>query len=156
MAGIEAPDGWLWLETPARKLRGQSVETWLEALIDRGYVRATYIMTSGTTARARVYVVPEDVERGLLQEMDTKHRLVLKRLLEQIDTSDEGWNGQPVQVPKRIDMTSGLERFSTPTHEIHYFDAEGARFFKKSTSYGESRRPVRYQLRQRNSRKKST
>ncbi|KAF8460287.1 hypothetical protein BDZ91DRAFT_851657 [Kalaharituber pfeilii] len=39
MAGIEAPDHWLWLETPVDQLKGHTLEESLAILIDSGYVR---------------------------------------------------------------------------------------------------------------------
>jgi len=134
MAGIDAPDGWLWLETPAKKLKGQSVEAWLEALIDRGHVRATYIMTSATTARARVYVLPEDIGKGLLPELDHSHRVVLKRLVGCLDISAQGWNGNPVVVETKINMAPGLRETVSPTNEMYYFDAKEVKFFRDPTS----------------------
>lgn len=149
MAGIEAADGWLWLETAAKKHKGQSAEVWLEALIDRGYVRATYIMTSATRARARVYVLPEDIGKGLLPEMDYTHRNMLKRLARCLDASAQAWKGVPVDAPEKLTFKAGLMEIVSPTNDIYYFDAKDVKFFKNST-YPETERRKRYNLRRGN------
>lgn len=146
MAGIDAPDGWLWLETPAKKLKGQSVEVWLEALIDRGHVRATYIMTSATTARARVYVLPEDIGKGLLPELDHSHRVMLKRLMGCLDISIRAWKGDSVEAETKINMAPGLRENVSPTNEMYYFDTKEVKFFRDPT-YPELKRRTRYSLR---------
>ncbi|KAF8420075.1 hypothetical protein EV426DRAFT_700703 [Tirmania nivea] len=146
MTGIDAPDGWLWLETPAKKLKGQCVEAWLEALIDRGHVRATYIMTSANTARARIYVLPEDIAKGLLPELDHSHRVMLKRLVGCLNISVQAWKGDPVEAETKINMAPELRETVSPTNEMYYFDAKEIKFFRDPT-YPESERRTRYSLR---------
>lgn len=146
MAGLEAPDGWLWLETPAKKLKGQSAEVWLEELIDRGYARSTYIMTSGTNARVRVYIIPEEERKGLLQEMDHTRRNMLKRLLGSLDVSTQAWKGGPVETVNRMTKTSKMGETISPINEIYLFDPKEVKFFKDPT-YPETERRTRYSLR---------
>ena len=150
MVGIAAPDGWLWLETPSKKLKGQRVEVWLEALIDRGYIRATYLMTSGTAARVRVYVLPTDIGGGLVPEMDQNHITMLRRLLRSLDISEQAWSGGNVQpeATQRIAMSSGVRKIKQPNDKDHYYlDAGAVRFFR-DPAYVKLECQTRYNLRQ--------
>ena len=155
MPGIAAPDGWLWLETPSKKLKGQTVEVWLEALIDRGYIRATYSMTSGNAARIRVYVLPADIRKGLVPEMGQNLRTMLRQLLRSLDTSEQAWAGGNVQpeATQRIAMSSGVRKTKQPNNEnYYYFDARAVQFFRDPV-YPELERHARYNLRHQRVRK---
>lgn len=148
--GITAPDGWLWLETPSKQLKGQRVEVWLEALIDSGYIRATYFMTSGTAARIRVYVLPADIGKGLVPGMNQNHRTMLKRLLRSLDTSEQAWTGGNVQpeATQRIAMSSGVRKLRQPNNENYYYlDVRAVQLFR-DLAYPEFERHSRYNLRQ--------
>ena len=145
---MEAPDGWLWLETPGRRLKGQTIEAWLEGLIDGGYIRATYVMISASTARVRMYVLPEELRKELIKnEMDNTMRRNLKKLIQSTDVSIEGWKGQLGHNPTKISVGSAMKELISPTQEIYSLDAREMKFFKDPT-YPDMARKTRYGLRQ--------
>lgn len=96
--GCEAPDGWLWLETPAYRYKydKSTIEANLIELVERGVVRCTYCMLNGgNMARVRVYVLPHDFGRSLVQrDVGDESSKRLKFVLPKLDVSVGGWNGQ--------------------------------------------------------------
>ncbi|KAI5791652.1 hypothetical protein DFH27DRAFT_195058 [Peziza echinospora] len=146
MAGIEAPDGWLWLDTPARTIEGQSVEAWMGSLIDCGHLRATYVMTSNTTARVRIYMLPEDIGAGLIREIGSTQRKNLRNLLKNIDTSIQGWQGSIGHERTSLALKPAIQEFTSPTNEIYGFDVNDLKFYRDPT-YPESIRRSRYTFR---------
>lgn len=93
--GMEAPDGWLWLETPAFRYDKSSLEDCLHHLVDLCVLRCTYKMVGGTTARVRVYLLPDDVARGVIPR---DHHATFKPrrvVMEALDVSRRGWQGMP-------------------------------------------------------------
>lgn len=100
--GMEAPDGWLWLESPAYKCPKFSVEANLQELVDHGVMRCTYLMTTGSIARVRVYVLPDDVGRSMIQRDDPNLRKWRKVVMATMDVSIDGWaqKGKPLSKPE--------------------------------------------------------
>jgi hypothetical protein len=94
-AGMEAPDGWLWLETPAIRYAKSSLEDSLHQLIDLCVLRCTYRMVSKTTARVRVYLLPDDVGRAIIQRDHRGAHKFRRVVMEALDVSRRGWKGMP-------------------------------------------------------------
>lgn len=91
--GMEAPDGWLWLESQSYKYPKSSIEAALQELVDRGIMRCTYLMVTRNKARVRIYVLPDDVGRSMIQRDDPNLRKRLKAVMAMMDTSVESWEG---------------------------------------------------------------
>jgi hypothetical protein len=97
-AGMEASDGWLWLEpviAPWKPPRG-TVELSLNELAGRNLVRCTYRMVSQNIARVRVYCLPVDVECKLVSRTAWDAKSHTQRIMGAIDASREGWEGGSV------------------------------------------------------------
>lgn len=151
MAGIPAPDSWLWLEPAARAATTPMTST-LESLVERGYLRTTYAMLDEKTARLRIYALPEDVSKGLVREMDGTLRRGFRKILEGLDLSDMGWQGGAVQdgQERRITMTgptgTGLREVAGPVG-VYYVDVRENKVYLDGKGAEEARRG-RYSLRQ--------
>lgn len=92
-AGMEAPDGWLWLESPAYKYPKSSIEASLQELVDHGVMRCTYFSAAGDRARVRLYVLPDDVGRSMIRRDDPNLRRWLKVAMTTVDASRDAWEG---------------------------------------------------------------
>lgn len=90
--GMEAPDHWLWLETPPYEC-AKSIEADLQELVDHGIVRCTYLMVTRNRARVRIYVLPDDVGRSVIRRDNSNLRKRLKVVMAMMDTSVESWEG---------------------------------------------------------------
>ncbi|KAF8252341.1 hypothetical protein K440DRAFT_578088 [Wilcoxina mikolae CBS 423.85] len=95
-SGMESPDRWLWLEPPEIQPRDGTIEFYLHMLVASYRVaRCTYKMVSTNMARVRVYYLPSDVGRGLISRKDKSIKKYLRKIMEVIDVSREGWRGRP-------------------------------------------------------------
>lgn len=92
-AGMEAPDGWFWLESPTYKCPKFSIEANLQELVDHGIMRCTYTMVTGNMARVRIYVLPDDVGRSMIRRDDLNLRKRLKVVMATVDGSTDSWEG---------------------------------------------------------------
>lgn len=100
-AGMDAPDGWLWLEDhqfPKGYHPDDIAEKTRELLLG-GVVRLTYRMVGPADARVRVYVLPEDVGRSLVPVNSATVNTNLRKVISAIDTSEAGWKGAAVREP---------------------------------------------------------
>jgi hypothetical protein len=93
--GMEAPDGWFWLETPGRSYQfpKQSIQAKMVVLVEAGWLRCTYQMipNSQSSARLRIYVLPDDVGRTYIKREDTTLRKCLKVVVSATDDSKQKW-----------------------------------------------------------------
>ncbi|KAI5800010.1 P-loop containing nucleoside triphosphate hydrolase protein [Geopyxis carbonaria] len=111
--GMEAPDGWLWLETPDIKYPNGTIEFYLHELCDHHVLRCTYKMITGNSARVRIYLLPEDVGRGLVSRVNINIRRHTRKLMEIIDTSRAHWEGtKTVKVSRKPLFELDQERSS--------------------------------------------
>lgn len=97
-AGMEAPDGWCWLDVPEAKYPKGTLEFYLDELVYHKAIRCTYKMSGPSTAKVRVYLLPDDVGRGILMRSpskDTAMKRSLRKLMSLIDVSKLGWAGKP-------------------------------------------------------------
>ncbi|KAF8533160.1 P-loop containing nucleoside triphosphate hydrolase protein [Trichophaea hybrida] len=95
-SGMESSDRWLWLEPPEKQPRDGTIEFYLHMLVASYRVaRCTYKMVSTNMARVRVYYLPSDVGRGLISRKDKSIKKYLRKIMEVIDVSREGWRGRP-------------------------------------------------------------
>lgn len=94
--GGEAPDGWLWLETPGSsyELDKFSIEASLGGLINCGVARCTYRMATTSLARVRVYILPDDVGRSMISRSHEGLRKWLRNVMNEVDVSRDGWEGK--------------------------------------------------------------
>lgn len=102
--GMEAPDGWLWLEDhrfPPRADPDTDTKKTRE-LLSNNLIRCTYKMVTPSEARVRVYVLPEDVGRSIVGVNTPTATNALKRLNEIVDTSKRGWMGLAVRRRKPL------------------------------------------------------
>ncbi|TGZ77496.1 hypothetical protein EX30DRAFT_366625 [Ascodesmis nigricans] len=96
--GPDAPDGWHWLEDdpwPA-EYTPSDIPRRVRELLVKGLVRLTYRMVSGTEARVRVYILPEDVRGELVLAKTGAGKGNLRKVLLAVDTSREAWEGDIV------------------------------------------------------------
>ncbi|KAH8146435.1 uncharacterized protein LAJ45_09628 [Morchella importuna] len=93
--GMEAPDGWFWLETPGRshQFPKQSIQAKMIALVEAGWLRCTYQMIPNTqsSARVRIYVLPDDLGRTYIKREDTTLRKCLRTVVSATDDSKQKW-----------------------------------------------------------------
>ena len=95
--GMDAPDGWFWLEPPYAKPRKDTIEFFLHALSVLHCVRCTYRMVSDSTARARVYLLPADVGRGLISRKSKNLRQYMRAVFGAVDVSPRSWLSKKVE-----------------------------------------------------------
>lgn len=102
--GMEAPDGWYWLEYQRLPPNCQpDADTKkINELLNINKVRCTYKMIGPTEARVRVYILPEDVGRSIMPNATPAVTNALKRLNEIVDTSKRGWMGLKVKDRKPL------------------------------------------------------
>ncbi|RPB05517.1 hypothetical protein L873DRAFT_1785692 [Choiromyces venosus 120613-1] len=94
---MEAPDGWNWLEIPPIRFPKNSLVDNLIQLSSFGVVRCTYKMIGDSTARVRIYLLPDDVGRGSIVRDSREINKFRREVLYALDTSKEGWQGLKVK-----------------------------------------------------------
>ncbi|KAK9360683.1 P-loop containing nucleoside triphosphate hydrolase protein [Lipomyces starkeyi] len=130
--GIEAPDGWLWIEPPWEK--SVVLEEPLNSLAylhKRLFLRVTYRMLDHRTARFRIYIVPKDVDgRRFLPQMPTLTKKKIRNVMLLINTSGLAWDGYhnapmvplikppPDDVPTLFDMFNQISAVPESVPEI--------------------------------------
>lgn len=117
--GMDAPDGWLWLETPGLRFEKNSIEASLQELVDRGMVRCTYRMMRKNTAKVRVYVLPDDVGRASIQRDDPNLRKYLKAVVDMVDVSVSAWKCMKSRIGGRGRIVKRKKRKVEPDAPDH-------------------------------------
>lgn len=108
---------WHWLEPPYNKPPKDTTEFYLYMLCMHNVLRCTYRMISESVARVRVYCLPADVGRSLIPRRDKTIKRYMRKVLDAVDVSKEGWNGYRVGGLERSPLIhSGLEE-----HQLSLF-----------------------------------
>ncbi|PWW77526.1 hypothetical protein C7212DRAFT_277475 [Tuber magnatum] len=95
--GMEAPDGWNWLEIPPIRFPRHSIADNLIQLASLRVLRCTYKMIGDSTARVRVYLLPDDVGRRIVPRDSREISKFRREVLCALDTSRAGWQGLKVK-----------------------------------------------------------
>ena len=99
---MEAPDGWNWLEIPPIRFPKRSMADNLIQLASLGVLRCTYVMIGDSTARARIYLLPDDVGRRVIPRDSREISKFRREVLYALDTSKAGWQGLKVEGRKPL------------------------------------------------------
>ncbi|KAK9237884.1 P-loop containing nucleoside triphosphate hydrolase protein [Lipomyces kononenkoae] len=130
--GLEAPDGWLWIEPPWEKsVVLEEPLSSLAYLHKRMFLRVTYRMLDHRTARFRIYIVPKDVEgRRFLPPMPTLTKKRIRNVMLLMNTSGTAWDGDrdapmvplikppPDEAPTLFDMFNQISAVPESVPEI--------------------------------------
>ncbi|KAK9245807.1 P-loop containing nucleoside triphosphate hydrolase protein [Lipomyces tetrasporus] len=130
--GIEAPDGWLWIEPPWEKsVVLEEPLTSLAYLHKRLFLRVTYKMLDCRTARFRVYIVPKDVDgRRFLPQVPTLTKKKIRNVMVLVNSSRRAWEGDrnarmvplikppPDEAPTLFDMFNQISAVPESVPEI--------------------------------------
>ncbi|KAK9368014.1 P-loop containing nucleoside triphosphate hydrolase protein [Lipomyces kononenkoae] len=136
--GLDAPDGWLWIEPPWEKsVVLEEPLSSLAYLHKRLFLRVTYRMLDHRTARFRIYIVPKDVDgRRFLPPMPTLTKKRIRTVMLLINTSRAAWEGardapmvplskpSPDEAPTLFDMFNQISAVPDSVPEIDDKESE--------------------------------
>ncbi|KAG0130274.1 P-loop containing nucleoside triphosphate hydrolase protein [Tuber indicum] len=100
--GMEAPDCWNWLEIPPIHFPKHSMADNLIQLASLCVLRCTYRMIADSTARVRIYMLPDDVGRRVIPRDSREISKFRREVLYALDTSEAGWQGLKVKGHKPL------------------------------------------------------
>ncbi|KAK9467868.1 P-loop containing nucleoside triphosphate hydrolase protein [Lipomyces arxii] len=118
--GLEAPDGWQWIEPPWDRtlVLPEPLES-LRYLYNKLFLRVTYRMLSTTVARLRIYIVPKDIAgRRFFPPAPTLTKKRVKYIMSLVNTSPESWDcqldapWQPLVKPAKDDVPTLTDMFN--------------------------------------------
>ncbi|KAH6691697.1 P-loop containing nucleoside triphosphate hydrolase protein [Plectosphaerella plurivora] len=113
----------------ARLFKASAVPS-LQQLLDAGWIRLEYTVVSGHTTQShtthtilRVYMLPDDIARGVIDRKGKALRRIRKQLMHSLDYSSDTWAGRPIStksfpepfepIEEKDETPSLLELFNT-------------------------------------------